>query len=363
MFLTCCNHRLDTNSNEVKVVQLSSDVLEYHVGQPVHLLTQADPFDTTLSPRTRFGNVDRSLDGGRCQLGERSSPSPAPLTPRQQGFRDGLQLPQLRRYPMPPHCSADDTEETWHEELLRLYQDFVLDLRKGIYMTQLTPGHRYSSIHCQILEDLATLKVDQGSGSLVEFPLTAVSKVYRVIKNDDKWHNAGSMTGPTPMPPLPLSNAEHIVVVEFMRKKLAFVFHNVPTAQRFLMCMELLIRRAQEEKEQVTCCAAHIKCQDGLGPRSGSVTPMFFGSDSAYNAARAPKGRLWKQSIGSVDAAFGGVRSRAASIATAETPTSGHPLVPPLAKETTTSSTGLCACENQPPPRAAAGADAVLATN
>merc|ERR1712232_1089571 len=100
----------------------------------------------------------------------------------------------------------------------------------------------YSEIHCQILEDLQTLKVDQGSGCIIEFPLAAVSKVYRIVKNCDQWHSAG--------PNLPQgvldSRAEHIVVVEFMRRKLAFVFDEIAAAQSFLMCMELLIRRAQE---------------------------------------------------------------------------------------------------------------------
>merc|ERR1711979_167432 len=102
-----------------------------------------------------------------------------------------------------------------------------------------------------ILGDLQTLKVDQSSGCIIEFPLTAVSKVYRIVKNDDKWYSAGSLNGPTPMPPLPLSNAEHIVVVEFMRRKLAFVFNDMKPALNFLMCMELLIRRAQEFRQDV----------------------------------------------------------------------------------------------------------------
>merc|ERR1711862_1019273 len=93
---------------------------------------------------------------------------------------------------------------------------------------------------------------------IIEFPLTAVSKVYRIVKNDDKWYSAGSLNGPTPMPPLPLANAEHIVVVEFMRRKLAFVFNEIVAAQSFLMCMELLIRRAQE-------CRSDVKQRKGGG--------------------------------------------------------------------------------------------------
>lgn len=224
-FLQCC--ACNDSSSELQVVQLSSDVMEASMIQPVHLLTRHDSFDITVSPRT-------------------DSVHAIPVTASQRNLRDRIQLPHMRRYPLPPSCKPDDPEELRQQELLKLYQDFVLDLHKGMHMTQLTATQDYSNIHCQILEDLQTLNINQGSGCIIEFPLKAVSKVYRIVKNDDKWYSAGSLTGPTPMPPLPLSNAEHIVVVEFMRRKLAFVFNEIAAAQAFLMCMELLIRRAQE---------------------------------------------------------------------------------------------------------------------
>merc|ERR1740122_111825 len=186
----------------------------------------------------------------------------------------------MRRYPVPPSCTADDPEEWRRRELLQIYQEFTLDLHKGIHMTQLTSNQDYSDIHCQILEDLQTLKVDQGSGCIIEFPLTAVSKVYRIVKNDDKWYSAGSLTGPTPVPPLPLANAEHIVVVEFMRRKLAFVFNDMAAAQRFLMCMELLIRRAQETRDED---AGGWNSARPKGEPS-AIAPMFSG----YSPQRQP---------------------------------------------------------------------------
>eukprot|EP00747_Dinoflagellata_sp_TGD_P185359 gnl/TRDRNA2_/TRDRNA2_41880_c0_seq1.p1 gnl/TRDRNA2_/TRDRNA2_41880_c0~~gnl/TRDRNA2_/TRDRNA2_41880_c0_seq1.p1 ORF type:complete len:290 (+),score=43.72 gnl/TRDRNA2_/TRDRNA2_41880_c0_seq1:106-975(+) len=246
------------NTGELRVVQLSSDVMEYKLAEPVHLLTRADSFDMTVTPRTSCkGDVSRT----------------SPCTPRQQSFRDRLQLPMLRRYPVPPSCNPDDPEDRRRQQLLQLYQEFVLDLHKGIHMTQLTSNQDYSDIHCQILEDLQTLKVDQGSGCIIEFPLSAVSKVYRIVKNDDKWYSAGSLTGPTPMPPLPLSNAEHIVVVEFMRRRLAFVFNEIVAAQSFLMCMELLIRRAQECRYE---------------PASGLGATGAHGHKGAINGLSAP---------------------------------------------------------------------------
>ncbi|CAE8714325.1 unnamed protein product, partial [Polarella glacialis] len=201
---------------------------------------------------------------------------------------DRIHLPRLLRYPLPPGSLPEESEDKRRDMLLQVYQDFVLDLHKGLHMTQLSSDQEYSDIHCQILEDLVTLKVDQGSGCIIEFPLTAVSKVYRIVKNDDRWYSAGSLTGPTPMPPLPLSNAEHIVVVEFMRRKLAFVFADMVAAQRFLMCIELLIRRAQEQKNDSSA---------GLlrGGKGDSFSPIF----SSGSRGKQPGERFGRSLLGS----------------------------------------------------------------
>lgn len=257
--LQCCTTACDAGGTDLTVVQLTSDLLETPMSPPVHLLTQRDALDITAQK----------------DVAQRQ-------TPRLQGFRDRIRLPTLRRYPLPSGCSSDDSEEVRRSELLRVYKDFTVDLHKGVHMTQMGVNQDYSDIHCQILEDLQTLKVDQGSGCIIEFPLSAVSKIYRIVKNDNRWFKAGSLTGPSPMPPLPLCNAEHIVVVEFMRRKLAFVFTDMEAAQGFLMCMELLIRRAQE------------MCSDGaqmlpfgrrVGKGDNTVAPMF----AAYK--HGPSGR------------------------------------------------------------------------
>jgi len=254
-YLLCCNvpHEHHSVSGEMKVVQLTSDVTETRLINPVHLLTEHDSFDVTVSPRAgAMGEWSKQLQ----------------MTPRQHDFRDRIQLPRLLRYPLPPDALPDEPEEKRRATLLSTFQDFVLDLNRGMHMTQISSNQEYSDIHCQILEDLQTLKIDQGSGCIIEFPLTAVSKVYRIVKNDDRWFSAGSLTGPVPMPPLPLSNAEHIVVVEFMKRKLAFVFGDMAASQRFLMCMELLIRRAQENTEAPPLG----------GRKADSLIPMFSGT-------------------------------------------------------------------------------------
>lgn len=248
-------------------MQLSSDDLEVQLVQPVHLLTRQDSFDMTATPRTNCkGERKRALQ---------------PITPRQRSFKERIKLPSMRRYPVPTTCNPDDPEEGRKQELLRIYQEFVVELHKGLHMTQLTSHQDYSDIHCQILEDLQTLNVDQGNGCIIEFPLSAVSKVYRIVKNDDKWYSAGSLNGPTPMPPLPLSNAEHIVVVEFMRRKLAFVFNEIEPAQRFLMCMELLIRRASECRQEQEAWKNIATQKKGGGQMSHVFSKEQFRQDGA----------------------------------------------------------------------------------
>eukprot|EP00434_Breviolum_minutum_P023839 symbB.v1.2.021032.t1/scaffold1798.1/size163522/11 len=209
-------------------VQLSSEPAPSSASAK-HLLTSGDSFDITFTPRL-FG------------LGGWNSRASGPITPRQQDLRAQLELPQLQTYPVPPTLASDEPEEVRKEKLLEMYREFAIELHTGMYLTQLTSNRDYADIHVQLMEDLTTLKLDQSNGRIIEFPLTNVSKVYRIVKNDDKWYAAG-----TPLPNAS-PHAEQIVVVEFMRRKLAFVFKELQVSQRFLICMELLIRRAQQKQ-------------------------------------------------------------------------------------------------------------------
>merc|ERR1712151_703201 len=100
------------------------------------------------------------------------------------------------------------TEEERRRKLLEMYRGFSLDLHTGTYLTQLTSTRDYSEIHCQLMEDMTILKLDQSNGRIIEFPLTNVSKVYRIVKNDDKWSASGVSGADHP-------SEEQIVVVEF----------------------------------------------------------------------------------------------------------------------------------------------------
>jgi len=195
------------------------------------------------------------------------------VTPRQQRLRERIWLPSLRQYPNLPTMAADDSEDAKRGALLHAFQDFVLDLYKGLRMTQLTASHEYSQIHCQLAEDLQTLRVDRNNGCIIEFPLGAVSKVYRVVRSDDKWYNASNA------PAL----AEHIVVIEFARRKLAFVFVDMMAAQHFLFCTEMLVRRSQEVQDLG-------KVNARIGPRRarGRMSPLFSNVLSVRDPAGDP---------------------------------------------------------------------------
>lgn len=194
-----------------------------HKAKHTQQISRADSFDITFSPRNSLS----------------SQWALTSITPRQRDLRNTLELPDLHTQPVPPNSSPDDLPEEREHKLLEMYKEFAIELHTGVYLTQLTSNREYSDIHCQLMEDMQTLKLDQSNGRIIEFPLTGVSKVYRIVKNDDRWYMNGKQTA---------SNVEHIVVVEFMRRKLAFVFKSLQMSQRFLMCMELLIRRAQQKQ-------------------------------------------------------------------------------------------------------------------
>jgi len=159
-------------------------------------------------------------------------------TARQKLLFESLELPYMKVYPLPPNCSSSDGEDVERGKLLELYRQFAMELYTGMYLTQMTSNHEYANIHCQLMEDMMTLKMDQDNGCIIEFPLTAVLRVYRFNAYEPNISEQGE------------DFMEHIVVVEFMRRKLLFVFGEHQVSQRFLACLELLIRRAQQQQEK-----------------------------------------------------------------------------------------------------------------
>lgn len=306
---SCCSAENDTASevkaNDLSLAQFSTAEcpLDYRLDYqgPLHPLTEPDVLDLTMGPPWA------SLDDGWSHA-----------TPRQRSLKDRIKLPKMLRYPEPPGVSSDDPEHVRQEVLLRTFQEFVLELHQGLHMTQLTPNQDYSDLHCQILDDLQTLKVELDSGCIVEFPLCQVSKVYRMCKSEDKPCPGGrspicSARWGTPrgvpalpswgvpystIPTAPIAEAtaettveataeataeatveatggEHIVVTEFTRRKLAFVFDDVPAAQHFYLCIELLVRWAHEARSGGGSKTPRRHPMTSPRRKAGPIVPIF----------------------------------------------------------------------------------------
>jgi len=202
------------------------NVIETYISEtaehPRHPITQPDAFDITFT-RRHFDLQERML------------------TPRQLELKNQVELPLLATYPLPPNAEITDSAEERKLKLLETYREFVLDLHTGMFLRQLTTNTCYYDIHCQLSEDMETLKLAMNCGNIIEFSLLGVSKVHRIVKNGFKWYNAHSVV------PGRGVDVEHIVIVEFVKRKLAFAFSELQVAQRFLMCMELMVRSVQQK--------------------------------------------------------------------------------------------------------------------
>lgn len=117
---------------------------------------------------------------------------------------------------------------------------FVDDLRTTPrYLSQLTSIKEKRLTHVQLLDKNRVLALHQGSGRIIEFPLVSVSRIYRISNT--------AMTGGTPRSTSSSGDeVSHIIILEFLERKLAFHFGDAVASQRFLVCMELLVRKAQE---------------------------------------------------------------------------------------------------------------------
>lgn len=82
------------------------------------------------------------------------------------------------------------------------------------------------------MDDLTTIKLDDGNGKIIVFPLPAVSTVSRGLRKTQR---------------VP----EHLVIMEFMRRKLKFAFMSEQDTELFATCMKLIISKAGNCPEQV----------------------------------------------------------------------------------------------------------------
>lgn len=234
----CCS-RIQGGVAEPKVVTLSSDLSDDGRVPPMHFQHMLDPFDVTIN-----------LDKAGCLAQHRFLSAAAiptrDLSAAQREIKARLLLPKMLRFPLAnegllPAVVGHDVDEQDKSKILeQVWQAFALDLHAGVCMTQINQFDDYSDIHLQLQDDLCTLTVDQGCGEMVEFPLTAVTRIYRIVRNE------GAQRIDERDSTMVADGAEHIVVLEFMRRKLVLVLDTVRDAKSFIMSMELLVRFAQE---------------------------------------------------------------------------------------------------------------------
>lgn len=182
---------------------------------------------------------------------------PKCLTPRQQSVKDRLSLPALSPCPLPPGCSPDEDDATRRSKLLQMFRDFAVDLHVGMHLS-LSAGAEKTQIHCQLMDDLQTLKMDPNNGRLIEFPLSKVTKVYRMALHPEGAAKAAAV---------PQAGSEHTVVMLLDNRKLAFVFQEIDASQRFLLGMELLIRNSKHQGKKTAGCE-HIPAEGPTTPRA-----------------------------------------------------------------------------------------------
>ncbi|CAK0807464.1 unnamed protein product [Prorocentrum cordatum] len=221
-------------------IDLSADDLDSRLLYR-HVLTQGDPFDGAPSPASAAGRRDPA----EC-----------------------LELPDLPAYPVPLGCTSDGDEDRRKVVLLEMLREFALEMRAGTRLTQLiipaAGGAFCETVHCQLLEDLVTLKVDAATCHIVEFPLDRASSVFCVSREGSRPSEEQG------------DSSERVVIIEFLQKKLRFLFADTPSSQRFLTCMDLLVQRAQQLRT----------------PSSGGVEPALPMAAAVAGCARGGVGGI-----------------------------------------------------------------------
>lgn len=100
-------------------------------------------------------------------------------TPRQRQLYKSLDLPEdvtLEPLTAVPSIEAEFLQglspDVRHHIVKSMFKQFVVELTRGAYFTQLTSQRDYITLYCQLMESLDGLMLDQNSGRRIEFPLT-----------------------------------------------------------------------------------------------------------------------------------------------------------------------------------------------
>lgn len=235
---------------------------------PEVVYVQQISFDQTRSPDGKTHQKDNMAYVSITPLeGEDVGTWPAPFTPRQRDLHSQLELPELEYYPSPPGCEPGEAEDEQRRQLLDLLRNFAIELIRGTFFKQMMADRTYADIHCQLTEDLLIFKCDRCDGRIIEFPLSNVSKIYRLMKVSGRWIRADTKNEHALRDAGVEPDGEHLIVVVFSRRKLAFMFAELRQCLRFLLCMQLLIWRAQQKRGLPVLCPptapAPVKDEDG----------------------------------------------------------------------------------------------------
>jgi len=118
----------------------------------------------------------------------------------------------------------------------------TFNLYTGAYLMQLMADGTFSEMHFQLVDDLKVLKLDQGNGCIVEFPLSLVTRVQEAVQLGGIMYRPGPKL-PNCLPPDTL----HITTIYFPRHRLVFGFRNGKEGSAFKTCMEFLVKRTKCE--------------------------------------------------------------------------------------------------------------------
>eukprot|EP00811_Abedinium_folium_P034335 NODE_7224_length_1598_cov_5.721278.p1 GENE.NODE_7224_length_1598_cov_5.721278~~NODE_7224_length_1598_cov_5.721278.p1 ORF type:complete len:395 (+),score=88.44 NODE_7224_length_1598_cov_5.721278:135-1187(+) len=156
-------------------------------------------------------------------------------TTRLQNMHDRLEIPALSPHFSPTGEDRDESNDVKDQRLLKMFREFTVELNRGMRLVQFVATRGYVEVHCQLTDDLETLKLDEYTGCIIEFPLRQVAKMSRLMKHtlvprDDRSTQLV---------------AEHLVTIDFVNCRLVFVYVSAPEAHRFMTCLQLLVARAQ----------------------------------------------------------------------------------------------------------------------
>eukprot|EP00917_Polyrhabdina_sp_WS-2016_P016520 GHVP01035693.1.p1 GENE.GHVP01035693.1~~GHVP01035693.1.p1 ORF type:complete len:244 (+),score=43.90 GHVP01035693.1:120-851(+) len=223
-------------------------------------------------------NTDEIEGPKIIQLQAVGMPEDTPLTPRQRkhlSMSTAFLLESINKIDVPGGGPKNIPVPEKLRILGSLYRRFLVELEPGISMTQIDSSMSYSPLDVKLSHDDTSLILDQHDGRKVEFPLTMIQRILKMARtphhgqhvltfpvtpdalNIDEdvttRHQSRSTVPPSPgSTPQPmylsettqLSDPHYVTILEFEKRKLAFVFATQTECDSFEVCIQLLSSQA-----------------------------------------------------------------------------------------------------------------------